>query len=224
MGFSRQEYWSRVPLPSPGYPPANFQCSSWCPFCPFGPPVGMSHTCRLFSAASLHTHIYPSFRYSHVYLALWGCSFFAPSLCSCFGSSLSVDICGLGHGFLSHGPQRACHHTRHVPNTQQCAQKEALHWEEASPLLACPCAFSAGSQVTVGVSRGYTRVTPVCADWNPLSFPRCVIGVGTEQPIHSQGARVHLHSCVALQTLVAFSKVCICVFQGQGPYLLFSSL
>ena len=42
----------------PGYPSANFQCSSWRSFCPRGPPVGTSHAWRLFGAASLHTHTY----------------------------------------------------------------------------------------------------------------------------------------------------------------------
>ena len=83
-----------------------------------------------------------------------------------------------------------------------------------------------GLQATVWPTdgRNYTSDCSTCRLKALSPYPRCVVSVGTEYPVISQGAGIHLHSCVALQTLAAFSKVCVCAFRGQGPYLPFSSL
>lgn len=175
----------------------------------------MAHTWGLFCAASLHTHISLLSSPSHPR----GHTFFVSSL------RPSIDVCGLGRGFLSYGPQHACLHTgpRQTPSSVH-KREFCIERKPAPRWLICHALSARVTGDCVADGRNYTSDSSTCRLKAHSPYARGVISVGTEYPVVSQGAGIHLHSCVALQMLAAFSKVCICAFRGQGPYLPFSSL
>lgn len=178
--------------------------SGWQPAQPI--PMGLSRATSLHTQDSCPLH-------SLGHMALEGGALFCLLM-------ESLDVGGLGRGCLSSCPQKPSSHTGHILDAEQVrAEGSCIKGKSSARRLAC-CSLSVRPATGWGQLE-LAQVTAVQLDGFEAVLPSVCKRVGTEElGLPSEPVFICPQVC-CFANARGFSEVCICVFQGQGRYLLF---